>query len=191
MMTFLLLYLNELVKYKVMVDESLSNVLATYLGVLVAGFLILYLYYFYRAISECRKTDLGVGLTCVLALFASPFIAMAFVRSTKKHSDRIVLTFGNDEPSVNLTQVIGLKGGLDNVVALTDINQLCWYCGGSLSSNQAACPSCSKKRRSYFIEVLLADGKTKQQIAVSRWQKIPKGSTAVSVKMRKSMDIAK
>jgi hypothetical protein len=146
--------------------------LQIYVIVLITVVAIFYLYFFYKVIHEGYKRDLlGLGLIMV-AILGSPFMAYAFVKSTKKDSNRVKVEFENNEGVLNtysLSFFIKLKIPISSIRAMNDINKICRFCNHEFIANEKHCEKCNKKRKWFYLQAINKKTKSKTVIDLDKW----------------------
>jgi asparagine N-glycosylation enzyme membrane subunit Stt3 len=174
-----------------MISDDIETGLEIYAVALIAIFVAFYAYYFYKTIADGKDRDLGIFALILFSILGSPFIAYAFVKSTKQDSDRIKVkaTFNNGETlEITLTHLIREKISTERIIELTDINQFCRECGELFNDNETACIQCKKKRVWYFLHAESSKPRRKILTGLHQWKDIPDGFRIKSVKRRNTAD---
>lgn len=120
-----------------------------YIIPLILLFIIAYGITLIWVIREGYKRDiLNFGLIAV-ALLGTPFMAAAFVSSTKKDSDRLIIDYTDKtelEKTTTLTKWIKLKSSVSSITRVYDINNFCRFCNADFNGEEQSCSECGKSR---------------------------------------------
>lgn len=146
--------------------------LQIYVIILITVVAFFYLYFFYKVIHEGYKRDLlGLGLIMV-AILGTPFMAYAFVKSTKNDSSRIKVEFEDNKGILNissLSYIIKARIPISSIKSMNDINKFCRFCNHEFLANESTCDKCNKKRIWFNLIAINKNTKEKIVIDLDKW----------------------
>jgi hypothetical protein len=155
------------------------------MAILVMIFLAIYGFYFYKAVTEGKKRDLGVALMVGCSLLVSPFIAYAFAVSAKKDSDRIGVKLNpGDEESTEISLSAAINAGIPvkQMAEITNINTYCRNCGATFLRDEPVCSECNKRRVWYQLVARGSETYERVEVGIDQWHRIPGEYRIVEVK---------